>query len=382
MTENLSIFGSTGSIGTQALSLVKQLGINITAISGHSNVELLEKQALEFKPKTVCMTDENAAKSLKIKLAHTDIKVVFGKQGLIEIAREDKSDTVLNSVVGVAGLEPTIEAIKAKKNIALANKETLVVGGKLITDIVKQNDVAMLPVDSEHSAIFQCLEGAKQNRLKKIFLTASGGPFFKYTKKQLETVTLEDALRHPNWSMGKKITVDSATLMNKGLELIEAMRLFDIAPDDIEITVHRQSIIHSMIEFEDNSVIAQLGLPDMRIPIQFALTYPKRISCPVEPLTIEKMGSLTFEKADCDTFVCLKASITAARRGGTATCIVNAANERAVELFLDNKIRFLEIGEAVLSSLDNIPIKDDYTLEDLIETDILTRNYVDKIVGR
>ncbi len=378
MTEKLAVFGSTGSIGTQALSLVKDLSIKVTAISGYSNIDLLEQQALLHRPETVCVIDETAAKSLKTKLAHTNIKVLSGKEGLIDIAVNDKSDTVLNSVVGVAGLEPTIEAIKAKKNIALANKETLVVGGKLITNLVEQNGVKMLPVDSEHSAIFQCLEGSAENKLSKIFLTASGGPFFGYTKKRLENVSLEDALKHPNWSMGKKITVDSATLMNKGLELIEAMHLFDIDPSNIDITVHRQSIVHSMVEFEDRSVIAQLGLPDMRIPIQYALTYPKRFSCPVEPLTIESMANLTFERPDIETFICLKACIIAAKRGGTATCIVNAANERAVELFLQKRIEFLDIGKAVLAAVESIDIIDNYTLDDLIDTDIKSREFVDK----
>ncbi|MEG1061093.1 MAG: 1-deoxy-D-xylulose-5-phosphate reductoisomerase [Oscillospiraceae bacterium] len=371
---NLCVLGSTGSIGTQTLSIVESLGINITSISGYKNIDLLEEQALKFKPKYVCTADESSVRGLKIKLAHTGCKVVGGSGALEEIVSTDGSDTVLTSVVGIAGLRPTVAAIKAKKDIALANKETLVAAGGLITDLVSENKVRLLPVDSEHSAIFQCLQDtASAKRLKKIFLTASGGPFFGKDAEFLKTVSLADALNHPNWSMGKKITIDSATMMNKGLELIEAMWLFGLQPENIEIAVHRQSIVHSMVEFDDSSVLAQLGVPDMRIPIQYALTYPDRKQNAVEPLTIERMAKLTFERADEETFVCIAACKKAAAAGGIVPCIANAANEKAVELYLAGKIGFLNIGEAVMNAVNLAPNVQQYQLEDLFEIDSETR---------
>ncbi len=380
-TEKLSILGSTGSIGTQTLSLIKALDIEIVSLSGYKNATLLEEQALEFMPKFICAVDENAYYDLKQRLSHTNIKVLCGKDGLLEIAANDESDTVLTSVVGIAGLAPTIEAIKAKKTIALANKETLVTGGRLITELVKEHGVRLLPVDSEHSAIFQCLQDQKSAKsLKRIFLTASGGPFFGRTRAELAKVGVKEALNHPNWSMGKKITVDSATLMNKGLELIEAMWLFSLKPEDIEITVHRQSIVHSMVEFSDNSVLAQLGVPDMRIPIQYALTYPERKASPVEPLTIERLSKLTFESTDDETFECLSSCKLAAKKGGLVPCYANGANEVAVSAFLNGRIGFLDIGRAVANAVNKAPSKEQYTIDELFDADRASREITEEFL--
>jgi len=373
-TQKLSVLGSTGSIGTQALSLVKDLGIEVTAISGYSNFKLLEEQALEHRPKYVCAVKKEAYDELKVRLAPYGIKVLSGKEGLMEIAENDDSDTLLNSVVGIAGLEPTLAAIEAGKHIALANKETLVTGGSLVTGKVAEKGVKLLPVDSEHSAIFQSLQGNDNNKIRRIFLTASGGPFYGRTREQLQDVTLGDALNHPNWVMGQKITVDSATLMNKGLELIEAMWLFDVSPEQVFITVHRQSIVHSMVEYEDMSTIAQLGLPDMRLPIQYALTYPNRVAAPCAPLTLEALSSLTFALPDRETFKCLAACEKAAAMGGLAPTAVNGANEVAVDLYLKGKIRFLDIGDIVEDALSISGIeKQQLTLEDILATDAEAR---------
>lgn len=376
-TKTLGILGSTGSIGTQALSIVERLGIKVTAISGNYNVILLEQQALRFKPELVCAADEDSAKDLKVRLAHTGIKVLSGREGLLDIARQESSDTLLNAVVGSAGLEPTLEAIECKKNIALANKETLVSGGRFINKALSKNSVRMLPVDSEHSAIFQCLETSGHQKANRIFLTASGGPFFGKTRNELEKVSVKQALAHPNWKMGRKISVDSATLMNKGLEYIEAMWLFDISADDIEIVVHRQSVIHSMVEFKDHSIIAQLSQADMRIPIQYALTYPDRKPSPAKAMTVEAMAKLTFEYPDYNTFNCLRAAMNAVRKGGLAATVANAANERAVELFLKEKISFLQIGDIVERITDDCEVNDTYTLDDVFFADEQARRKVD-----
>ncbi len=381
--KKISILGSTGSIGKQSLDVVRMRGFSVTALTANNNVQLIEEQAREFKPQCVALFDENAAKDLKIKLADTDIRVLSGIEGICECASLEETDTVLNSVVGMVGLKPTVAAINAKKEIALANKETLVEAGKLVTDLAKKNSVRILPVDSEHSAIFQSLGGCvSKSMIKRLILTASGGPFFGKKREELENVTVEQALNHPNWAMGAKITVDSATMMNKGLELIEAAWLFDMPADKIDIVVHRQSIVHSLVEYVDNSVIAQLGVPDMRIPIQYALTYPERYESPVKQLNLTDFGTLTFEKADEDTFVCIKYCKEALTRGGTATAIANSANEEANKLFRQGKIRFLEIAELVGEALENIPVKEDYTLEDIFETDILARNFVTERSGR
>ena len=381
--KKIAILGSTGSIGKQSLDVVRMRGFSVTALTANSNVDIIEEQAREFKPRFVALHDENAAKDLKIKLADTDIKVLSGLDGICECAALEETDTVLNSVVGMVGLKPTVTAIEAKKEIALANKETLVAAGKLVTDKAKENNVRILPVDSEHSAIFQSLGGCvSHSMIKRLILTASGGPFFGKKREDLENVTVKDALKHPNWSMGAKITIDSATMMNKGLELIEAAWLFDMPADKIDIVVHRQSIIHSLVEYVDNSVIAQLGLPDMRIPIQYALTYPERYESPVKQLNLEDFGTLTFENADEDTFSCIKYCKEALSRGGTATAIANSANEEANKLFREGKIKFLQIADLVGEALENISVKNEYTLEDIFETDIQARNFVIERSGR
>lgn len=374
MTENLSILGSTGSIGKQSLDVCRKCGYGVKALTAFSSVDIIEKQAREFKPETVALVDENAARDLKIKLADTDIKVLGGMDGVCECAQLPSVDTVLNSVVGMAGLKPTLAAIHARKKIALANKETLVAGGQLVMSEAEKYGAEILPVDSEHSAIFQCLQGKPTNKaLKKIILTASGGPFFGKTADELRDVTVERALKHPNWSMGAKITIDSATMMNKGLELIEAVWLFSVAPDDVDIVVHRESIVHSAVEYDDNSVIAQLGLPDMRIPIQYALTYPERFESPVGELSLADIGKLTFYKPDYETFRCINLCRRAINMGGLYPAAVNSANEQANLMFRQGKIGFLDIADRVERVLDRTPHYDDYTFGDILEIDKFAR---------
>lgn len=377
MIKNISILGSTGSIGTQALDVVDKLGLNVVALTASTNISRLEEQVRKYKPQLAVVFDEAKAKIFKENIKDTDTLVLSGMDGLIAAATVESAELVLNSVVGMVGLKPTIAAANAKKDIALANKETLVAGGKLVTDAVKSNGVKLLPVDSEHSAIFQCLQGMPDSTcLKKLILTASGGPFFGKTADELKSVTIEQALNHPNWSMGAKITVDSATMMNKGLEIIEASRLFDVSGDNIDVVVHRESIIHSMIEYSDNSVIAQLGLPDMRIPIQYAVTYPERYPSPVGELNLSQIGKLTFFEPDYDTFKCLKACKKALSMGGAATAIANGANEEANMLFRQGKISFLDIGELVSGAVDNIKNFEPKTVEDVLSADRLARQYV------
>ncbi|MBQ7809901.1 MAG: 1-deoxy-D-xylulose-5-phosphate reductoisomerase [Clostridia bacterium] len=377
MTNSLSILGSTGSIGTQAIDVAQKLNINVTALTANTNVKLIEEQIRLLKPELAVMHDEEAAKALKIAVADTDTKVLSGMEGLLEASSSESADTVLNSLVGMIGLLPTLTAAKAKKNIALANKETLVAGGDLVMRTVKENGVKLLPVDSEHSAIFQCLQGCpKESLLKKLILTASGGPFFGKREEELKNVTVAEALNHPNWSMGAKITVDSASMMNKGLEIIEARWLFDVDVDNIDVVVHRQSIIHSLIEFVDNSVLAQLGLPDMRIPIQYALTYPDRFESPVKPLNLWDVGTLTFDKPDYETFKCLTACKDALKISGTAPAIANGANEAANELFRNGKLKFLQIGELVSDSIRTIQAQPILKVEDVLEADKAARDFV------
>lgn len=368
MTKKLAILGSTGSIGVQALEAAELNGIKITALAAGRNIKLLEEQARKYKPDTVAVYDKTAAKDLAVRLVDTGIKVLPGEDGVCEAARSG-CDTVLNAIVGIAGLVPTLAAIDAGKTVALANKETLVAGGEIVNRRIKGKGVKLLPVDSEHSAIFQSLQGVPEGSLKKILLTASGGPFYGKTKKELENVTVEQALKHPNWSMGAKITIDSATLMNKGLEVIEAVRLFGVSPDDIEVVVHRQSIVHSGIELSDGAVIAQLGTPDMRLPIQYALTYPKRADNAFERLSLTDIGTLTFERPDTETFRCLPLCIKAVKQGGLAPAAVNGAGEEAVGLFLAGKIKFLEIAELAEKSLCAVYNKKDITLEDVLSAD-------------
>ncbi len=373
--KSIVILGSTGSIGTQTLDVCRMHGFGVKALSASTNTAQLEKQAREFKPEYVCVYSESSYSDMKQRLADTEIKVLCGMEGLCELARLD-CDIVVNSVVGMVGLLPTLEAAKAGNDIALANKETLVAGGKLVTDCVKEHGVKLLPIDSEHSAIFQCLMGAADNRPEKILLTASGGPFYGKNTEELRGVTVEQALKHPNWSMGAKITIDSATLMNKGLELIEAVRLFDVRPEQVEIVVHRQSIIHSAVEFEDGAVIAQLGTADMRIPIQLALTYPRRLPSPAKKLSLFDVGQLTFSKPDPETFTCLGAAKRAISMEGNAPCAVNSANEAAVALFLAGKIGFLDIGEAVSGALESVKFIPEPTLQEILDTKSAAEEYV------
>ena len=377
MIQTISVLGSTGSIGTQTLDVADQLGLSVCALTAARNIELLERQIRKYKPALAVVFHEDKAAELRNNIKDTDTRVLAGMEGLIEAARMESADLVLNSVVGMVGLQPTIAAAEAKKDIALANKETRVAGGDLVTDAVKRSGVKLLPVDSEHSAIFQCLQGAPSNKaLKKLILTASGGPFFGRTREELRDVTVEQALNHPNWSMGAKITIDSASMMNKGLEIIEAARLFEVDGDDIDVVVHRESIIHSLIEYTDNSVIAQLGVPDMRIPIQYAITYPERYPSPVAELSLAQIGKLTFFEPDYETFACLTACKRALRMGGVATAIANGANEEANMLFRQGKIRFLEIGELVTGAVDSVPNMTPTKVEDILLADRLARQYV------
>lgn len=376
MDKVISILGSTGSIGMQTIEVARKLGIKICALAANRNVQELEAQAREFNPKIVAVYNEDAAKKLKIALSDTDIKVLSGTEGVCEAAVCENADITLNAVVGIAGLLPTLAAINAKKDIALANKETLVAGGSLVKQALKENNVCLYPVDSEHSAVFQCLESCRDKKdLKKIILTASGGPFFGKTMKELLNVHASDALKHPTWNMGAKVTIDSSTLMNKGLEIMEAGWLFDMPEDKIDVVVHRESIVHSMIEYNDNAVIAQLGMPDMKLPIQYAITYPHRMVCPTEPLDLAKIGKLTFFNVDDETFLCYKACRNAMRRGGLVPAAVNGANEAAVELFLKDKIAFNKIGELVYKVSER-NFGGEVTIENILETDRAARDYI------
>ena len=380
-TKTLTILGSTGSIGTQALEVAQLRGFGIFALTADKSVETMETQIRAFKPRFAAMRSEQAAKDLRVRVQDTQTKVLSGEEGVCYIASQ-KVDFLLNSIVGMAGLRPTLCAIDAGSTIALANKETLVAGGQLVMRRAKENGVQILPVDSEHSAIFQSLQGcADHGEIRRILLTASGGPFFGRTRESLRDVTVEDALRHPNWSMGAKITVDSATMMNKGLELIEAVWLFDVSPDQIDILVHRQSVVHSAVEFCDNSVIAQLGVPDMRIPIQYTLTYPQRFPSPVRQLRLEEYGSLTFEKPDYDTFACINLCRSAILEGGLRPAAVNSANEEANAMFRRGEIGFLDIAECVERASKQAKSQADYTLEDILETDAQMRQAV-RVLGK
>lgn len=374
---SISILGSTGSIGTQALQVAKNLGISVAAISANKSITLLEEQARIFNPKLVAVYDEDAAEVLRERLRDLSIRVVSGMDGLCEVACIDEADLVLNSVVGQVGFLPTLKAIQCKKDIALANKETLVVAGELIISEVKKNGVKLLPVDSEHSAIFQCLEGCKdRSALSKLILTASGGPFFCKTIDELKHVTVQQALDHPTWNMGAKITIDSATMMNKGLEIIEAAWLFDMDEKDIDVVIHRESIVHSMIEYVDGSVISQMGVPDMRVSIQYAFTYPDRVESEVERLSLSKIQQLSFYEPDYKTFRCMTLCKEAFKAGGTAPAIANAANEEAVKLFLNGEISFLDIPDLIEKALEKIESKKINSLEDIILADKQSRKFV------
>lgn len=378
MKRRISILGSTGSIGRQSLDVIKALDFEVTALTANKNVLLLEQQARKFKPKIAVVYDENGAKDLKIRLADTDVKVLTGMDGLLQAAAMEEADTVITAVVGTIGLRPTMAAIEKGKRIALANKETLVCAGKLVMKAAKEYGAEILPVDSEHSAIFQCLMGNKGREIKRILLTASGGPFRGRTYDELANVTKAQALKHPNWSMGAKITIDSATLMNKGLEFIEAMHLFGVKPEQIKVLVHPQSIVHSMVEYVDNSVIAQMGLPDMRLPIQLALTYPDRVQSVTPEIDFTKTSALTFEEPDTDTFRCLALAMRIADHSGAACAVMNAANEAAVGLFLEDKIKFNRIYELVSEAVEKIGSDSANNIDDILRADEAARRFVNR----
>lgn len=378
----ITVLGSTGSIGVQTLEVMEKMeNARPDGLSTYSKIELLEEQARCFKPERVCVVREDKAAELKIKLADTDIKVLSGAEGLIELASSEKSDTVVTGIVGIAGLKPTLAAIKKGKRIALANKETLVTAGDIVMSEASRCGSEIIPVDSEHSAVFQCL-AARANKedyekeVDAVILTASGGPFFGRTRESLENVTRAQALAHPNWEMGAKITIDSATLMNKGLEVLEAAHLFNMPLDKIEVLVHRQSIIHSMVRFCDNATIAQLGVPDMKLPIQYAITYPKRMTMTKNELDFLSCGPLTFDKPDTETFRCLSLAYRAGGIGGTMPAVLNGANEEAVALFLQDKIRFLEIADVVEAAMNNHNVVENPDIEDILSADKWAREYV------
>lgn len=374
--KKIAILGSTGSIGTQTVDILPSIEAEVVALTTNKRIDLLEEQARRLHPQMVCAFDGDAAKALKTALADTDIRVLSGMDGLIACAAESGADIVVTAVVGMVGLLPTMAAIGAGKDIALANKETLVCAGELVMRAAREKGVQILPVDSEHSAIFQCAQAAQGNRLAKILLTASGGPFFGRSAEEMRKVTREQALAHPNWNMGAKITIDSATMMNKGLEFIEAMWLYDMDPADIEIVVHRESIVHSLIEFEDGAVLAQLGVPDMRLPIQYALTYPARVPCKAPRLRLSELGNLTFFEPDEQAFPALKLAKLAAERKGNLGAVLNGANEAAVGLFLDGRIGFSDIAAHVRGAMEQIPYRRELTLDAVLESDRLAREQV------
>ncbi|MBP3260794.1 1-deoxy-D-xylulose-5-phosphate reductoisomerase [Pseudobutyrivibrio sp.] len=379
MSQKLAILGSTGSIGTQTLDIVSQNpdDLQVVAMSCGKNIDLFEKQIRKYHPSLVSIGNEELAKDLKTRLADMDIRIVFGMDGLIEVATYSDADTVVTAVVGMIGVKPTIAAINAGKTIALANKETLVTAGHIIMPLAKEKGVSILPVDSEHSAIFQSLNGERHNKISKILLTASGGPFRGRTLEELENVRLEDALKHPNWSMGAKITIDSATMINKGLEVMEAKWLFGVSLNQVEVVVHPQSILHSAVEFMDGAVIGQMGTPDMRLPILYALFYPNRKTLYAEPLDLFKVGTLTFEKPDMETFYGLSLAYDAMDAGGNVPTVFNAANERAVAKFLNNKIKFLEIPEIVSDAMMNVDFIENPTIDQVLETEQMTYDYIE-----
>ena len=384
MSKKITLLGSTGSIGTQSLDVIRAQGYEVFGLSAHSHVEKILEQIEEFHPRYVCMTDPDAAARLDAALAGraNAPRLLTGPEGLKELAAMDGPDVVLNSVVGIAGLGASLTAIESGHDLALANKESLVTGGHLVTQAVAKHGVKLLPVDSEHSAIFQCLQDKESAKsLTKILLTASGGPFFGMKTEELRTKTKSDALKHPNWNMGAKITIDSATLMNKGLELIEAVWLFGLPPEKIQIVVQRQSIVHSAVQYSDNSIIAQLGVPDMRIPIQYALTYPQRLPSPVQELSLVDYGKLTFYAPDYDTFRCINVCKDAIAAGGLRPAAANGANEESVRLFLNGKIKFTDIAVLNRAAMEACPQVADYTLDDVLQADRAARDYVIEAVS-
>ena len=378
MSKRITILGSTGSIGRQSLEVISACGMEAVALTANSSVKLLEEQARRYQPELAVLMDERAAGDLRVKLADTNVRVLGGMEGILEAASLSSADTVITAVVGMIGLRPTLAAIREGKRIALANKETLVCAGQLVLEEARDYGAQIIPVDSEHSALFQCLEGNRdRGEVKRLILTCSGGPFYGKKRAELQGMTRKDALQHPNWSMGAKITVDSATLMNKGLEFIEAMHLYRMPPEKISVLIHRESIIHSLVEYCDNAMIAQLGAPDMRLPIQYALTWPKRTPGPAVPLDLWNCGSMTFGTPDTDTFRCLKLAMEAAETGGTAGAILNGANEEAVSQFLAGKIGFLEIAEKVALAMERVPVVREPGLDDVLEADRAAREAID-----
>lgn len=380
MMNCVSVLGSTGSIGRQSLDIISRLPIRVAALTAGTSVELMAQQCREFTPALAVMATQEAADALSHRISDLPTRVMWGEEGLIEAATISEADCVITAVVGMVGLKPTLAAIRAKKRIGLANKETLVCAGELVMAEAEAYGAEIIPVDSEHSAIFQCLMGnSNRGEVKKLILTCSGGPFYGMERQQLKNVTKADALKHPNWKMGAKITIDCATLMNKGLEVIEAMRLYRMPLEKVDVLVHRQSIVHSMVEYVDGAVMAQLGTPDMRLPIQLALTYPERLECPVDALDLTTCGALTFAKPDLENFPCLALAMDCGKRGGTACPAMNGANEEAVALFLDDKIGFYDIYELVTGAVEAVPFRENPTLEEILEADRLARAAVRRL---
>lgn len=379
--KNIAVLGSTGSIGTQTLNIVRQnKDLKIVALAAGSNVELMEKQIREFSPQVAAMWSEKACEDLKIRVSDTKVRILCGMEGLLEIAALEAAEVLVTAIVGMIGIRPTIAAIKSGKTIALANKETLVTAGHIIMPLAKKHHAAILPVDSEHSAIFQSMNGENKKRISKILLTASGGPFRGKTKEELGGMQVEDALKHPNWSMGRKITIDSATMVNKGLEVMEARWLFDVELDRIEVVVHPQSIIHSMVEYEDGAVMAQLGMPDMKLPIAYALFYPDRRPLDGRRVDFFKLGQMTFEKPDTETFTGLKLAFDAAAQGGSMPTVYNAANEKAVSLFLDRKIGFMQIPELIEASMRQHKKAEEPDVEEILKAEQETYEFIERLV--
>ena len=377
MTNRLSILGSTGSIGRQTLDVAEQMGLQVAALTAHSSVDRMEEQVRQFKPRLAVMTDEAAAKDLAVRIADTDTKVLGGFDALVDAATAQEADTVVTAVVGMVGLKPTLAAIGEKKRIALANKETLVCAGQLVMDAADASGAEIIPVDSEHSAIFQCLQGCGDHReIKRLILTCSGGPFYGMEREAVAKMTRADALKHPNWKMGPKITVDCSTLMNKGLEVIEAMRLYRLPLEQVDVVIHRQSIVHSFVEYNDGAVLAQLGTPDMRLPIRYAMTYPQRGENPAEPLDLLSCPPLTFAAPDREVFPCLRLAEEAATEGGTACAILNGANEEAVRLFLEDRISFYDISRLVAEARAKVPVIQNPSLEEILAADAAARRSV------
>ena len=377
MTKTIALLGATGSIGRQTLEVVRELGLSVAALTAHTQIDLLERQARQLMPRLAVLYDETAAQELRRRLRGTGIEVMAGEEGLLAAATLPEADTVVTAVMGSVGLKPTLAAIRQGKRIALANKETLVCAGELVMDAAAQYGAEIVPVDSEHSAVFQCLQGCRdRGEVKRILLTCSGGPFYGRTFEELERVTAADALRHPNWHMGPKITVDSATLMNKGLEIIEAMRLYRLPAEQVQAVIHRQSIVHSLVEYRDGALLAQLGTPDMKLPIRYALTYPCRAESPDAPLDLLTCGALTFAPPDKTAFPCLRLARQAAKTGGTACAILNGANEAAVGLFLAGEIGFNDIPRRVERAMERVPVQYKPSLADILEADGAARREV------